>query len=238
MGIIYDKSNSVVGYRIQSIRELEILISIFDKYPLKTEKWADFQLFKNAFEIIKDKKHTTKEGIEELFLIKASMNTSLKNEQNLKIIEKKRPQRNLENLNISDLNWISGFVEGEGCFSISIIKSKLREVNEAVLCRFIITQHIRDLNILKKIQEIFECGRIEINNKGYAFFVISSFKDITEKLIPFFNKYPLIGDKNKSLEDFVTVVELMKENKHLTKNGLEKIKQIKAGMNKGRKIDK
>jgi len=70
------------------------------------------------------------------------------------------------------------------------------------------------------------------------FFVISSFKDITEKLIPFFNKYPLIGDKNKSLEDFVTVVELMKENKHLTKNGLEKIKQIKAGMNKGRKIDK
>lgn len=38
--------------------------------------------------------------------------------------------------------------------------------------------------------------------------------------------------------DFVKVVELMKSKAHLTKDGLEEIKQIKSGMNRGRDLDK
>ena len=37
--------------------------------------------------------------------------------------------------------------------------------------------------------------------------------------------------------DFCRAAELMKEKKHLTKEGLEEIRQIKAGMNQGRKLN-
>jgi hypothetical protein len=65
-------------------------------------------------------------------------------------------------------------------------------------------------------------------------FVVSRFSDITEKIIPFFDKYPLVGVKRLDYLDFVKVAELMKEKAHLTAEGLEQIRVIKAGMNRGR----
>jgi hypothetical protein len=53
-------------------------------------------------------------------------------------------------------------------------------------------------------------------------------------LIPFFEKYPISGIKYLDFADFCQVAELMKESKHLTKEGLEEIKRIKQQMNSGR----
>jgi hypothetical protein len=47
-------------------------------------------------------------------------------------------------------------------------------------------------------------------------------------------KYPIIGVKSKDFADFCLIAELMKNKKHLTTEGLNQIRQIKAGMNKGR----
>ena len=60
------------------------------------------------------------------------------------------------------------------------------------------------------------------------------FSDISEKIIPLFEKYTLQGVKAKEYEDFKKVAVLIKYKAHLTKEGLEQIKQIKAGMNRGR----
>jgi hypothetical protein len=63
---------------------------------------------------------------------------------------------------------------------------------------------------------------------------VAKFSDLSEKIIPFFLKHPLHGTKLADYEDFKRVAELMKTKAHLTAEGLEEIRQIKAGMNRGR----
>ena len=53
-------------------------------------------------------------------------------------------------------------------------------------------------------------------------------------IIPFFQKYPIIGVKAKDFEDFTKVALLMQDKAHLTEEGIEKIKIIKSNMNSNR----
>ena len=48
---------------------------------------------------------------------------------------------------------------------------------------------------------------------------------------------PLLGVKAKNLTDFCKVANIMKAKGHLTKEGLDKILEIKTGMNTGRVLD-
>ena len=78
IGSIYTYSNrNKVNYSIDSIKDLIILINHFEKYPLLTQKAADFRLFKQIIEIIKKKNHLTLEGLYQIINIKASMNLGL-----------------------------------------------------------------------------------------------------------------------------------------------------------------
>ena len=61
--------------------------------------------------------------------------------------------------------------------------------------------------------------------------VVQKLSDLTENIIPFFDKYLLQGVKVKDYEDFKRVADLMKVNAHLTKGGLEEIRKIRSGMN-------
>jgi len=63
---------------------------------------------------------------------------------------------------------------------------------------------------------------------------ITNLSEITKTIIPFFEEHPLVGSKVKDYEDFKQVVKLMESGEHLTLEGLNKIKQIKLGMNRGR----
>ena len=40
--IYYKKKYKIVYFRVQSVKELKIIIDHFDKYPFITQKWADF----------------------------------------------------------------------------------------------------------------------------------------------------------------------------------------------------
>lgn len=60
------------------------------------------------------------------------------------------------------------------------------------------------------------------------------FSDLDEKIIPFFEKYPLVGDKLQDFSYFKIAAEIIKVKGHLTEEGLEKIRAIKAEMNRGR----
>ena len=62
---------------------------------------------------------------------------------------------------------------------------------------------------------------------------MTSFSDMQDKIIPFFKKYPIRGTKLEDFEDFCKVAEMMEQNKHLTEEGLNRIREIKARMNRG-----
>jgi len=51
--------------------------------------------------------------------------------------------------------------------------------------------HSRDLALLLKIKEFFECGIIVKNDsKNEVSFRLNSLQDLTNKIIPHFEKYP------------------------------------------------
>jgi hypothetical protein len=90
---------------------------------------------------------------------------------------------------------------------------------------------------MKKLVTFFECGRIESTSKSVGLhFVVTKFKDIIDKVIPFFDKYPIEGIKSLDYLDFKRVAGLMKNKAHLTKEGLHEIRIIKSKMNSRRNL--
>jgi hypothetical protein len=57
------QNRKMVNYSIDSIKDLNKLIIHLDKYPLITQKAADFLLFKQAVKLVNNKTHITVEGL-------------------------------------------------------------------------------------------------------------------------------------------------------------------------------
>ncbi len=130
-------------------------------------------------------------------------------------------------------NWIVGFVDGEGCFSVSVFKNRTSKYGYQVMPEFVVTQGEKSKYVLEEIQHFFGCGAIFVNrrydnhNEHIYRFCIRSFKDIDEKVIPFFKENPLRTSKKNDFILFCEVIELMKQKFHLTLEGLEKIRDLK-----------
>ena len=131
-----------------------------------------------------------------------------------------------------DPHYIVGFVDGEGCFSITINKNgeHLPEV------RLIFEIELRedDEAILQQIKNILGCGNIyQLDYKRYdnwrphVKYKVSNFSDIAGKIIPFFQRYPLQAKKQKQFEKFCRVAEMIRSKEHLTPAGIAKIKSIR-----------
>jgi hypothetical protein len=97
---------------------------------------------------------------------------------------------------------------------------------------FSISQHFRDKILLKNFVNYLGCGRsYESKNLNETYYLVTLFSDIIEKILPFFEKYPLLGCKKKDYIDFVNVAKLIKSKDHLTSVELDKILKIKSNMN-------
>ena len=235
VGKISKQGTKSVQLVVISSKELEAVIKHFNNYPLLTTKWADFKLFLRIYEMKIRKEHLTLEGLRQIIEIKAAMNLGLSEKLQLAFPDVVAVERPLViDKKISDPNWLAGFTSAEGCYYINIFKSNSSKIGEAVKLKFQITQHVRNELLIKSFMKYFKCGNIYIKGNAYDFRV-TKFIDITEKIIPFFKKYPVLGVKALDFDDWCKVAELMQEKKHLTQAGLEQIRQIKAGMNTGRK---
>ena len=133
-------------------------------------------------------------------------------------------------------SYISGFVDGEGCFSITIQKSNNVKLGIQVIPEFHVSQHQDRTEVLKVIKRKFGCGYIKSNNPKNpkdltSVYVVRNIDDLRDKVIPFFTKHPLISIKQNDFKKFAQVVSLMKEGGHLKKNGLITILKIAYSMN-------
>lgn len=135
-------------------------------------------------------------------------------------------------------DYVCGFVDGEGCFTIVISKHKQKKLGLDARLHFEIELRADDEEILRRIQETLDCGKIyHLNYQRYGWhphveLKVSSIKEIREKLIPFFQKHPLQGKKRHSYDLFVQAVKVFEEKEHLTMIGIEKLYRIRKKMNK------
>ena len=108
-----------------------------------------------------------------------------------------------------------------------------------MLLRFSIGQQARDEQLLRSFIDYLNCGKVQKKfnkkyNKEYFEFRVEKFADIDTKIIPFFVKYPIVGQKQLDFQDFCKVANLVKERAHLTLDGLNEIRRIKDSMNSKR----
>lgn len=230
------KHKGMIHYRVSSIKDLVVIIDHFDKYPLITQKQADYLLFKEAFKLVNRKEHLTIEGIHKIVSIKALMNNGLSD--NLKYFFSDItpvPRSLILSKKIPNPNWLAGFVTGDGSFLIHLQKSSSHTCGFQIKLKLQITQHSRDTQLMKSLVEYLDCGQYKERSSKFAGdFIVTKFSDINEKIIPFFNKYPIKGVKALDFSDFCKVAIIINNKAHLTKEGMEQIIKIKEGMNTGR----
>lgn len=77
VGKIHDSGKNLIQYRIQTSDELAILIKHLGNYPLLSQKKADYELFKEAYELVIKKEHLNKQGLLKIVSLKGSLNLGL-----------------------------------------------------------------------------------------------------------------------------------------------------------------
>ncbi len=111
--------------------------------------------------------------------------------------------------------YLCGLVDGEGSFSISIKPHNTTKFGWVIDPTFSLTLEETAEHVLRELQQALRCGRI-ITKPGQPnckLFIEESRRNLKEKVIPFFERYPL-EVKRKSFEHFKKVIERLEQKEH------------------------
>lgn len=129
-------------------------------------------------------------------------------------------------------NYISGYVDGEGCFCVSFQPSVRHRLGWEVRPSFSVSQNSDRAEILYLIKERWDCGSIRPDRSDKTLkFEVRNIKDLNEKVIPHFKQFPLRSSKRVDSEYFGTICQLVSEEKHLEKDGFIAIVETAMKMN-------
>ena len=196
----------------------------------------DYFLFKQAYLLLVNQEHLTPEGLRQIISIKASINNGL----SIVLKEafpdiKPAPTVKRENISIYNPQWLAGFTSGEGSFGVKI-RNPMGNSQAIIELIFQINQHVRDKKLINSIAEYLGCGKIYKHSVKAVVYRVSKRSDLTNIIIPFFNKHPILGVKSLDFIDFKKVCEILKTKDHLTSTSVfNQIIEIKNGMNLNRK---
>ncbi len=127
--------------------------------------------------------------------------------------------------------WIVGFVDGEGCFHVSINRMQKMKLGWQVLPEFRVVQHQRDESVLYRIKNYFGFGEVTVNHEDRKEYRVRGLNNLNN-IVDFFQQYRLCTSKRKNLELFVRILDLMNQRQHLTKEGLDVIALLASQMNR------
>ena len=128
--------------------------------------------------------------------------------------------------------YISGYADGEGCFTVSIAPRATLLVGWEVRPSFSVSQNGDRAEVLYAIQSYFGCGRIRPDRSDRTLkWETRRLEDILGRVVPHFDAYPLLSGKRSDYERFASVCRLMAGGAHRTRGGLIEIVELVRGMN-------
>ena len=132
--------------------------------------------------------------------------------------------------------YLSGFIDGEGCFYVGIVPTKFHHLGWQVICEFRVSQNPKGKMILKELKKELDCGYLKPNHPGSLrdkswVFMVRNKDDLRAKVIPFFKENPLRTGKKDDLKKFIKVLGMVGKNHHFSKTGLLKVVDIAYSMN-------
>ncbi len=134
-----------------------------------------------------------------------------------------------------DPRWIAGFVDGEGCFSVSIHRNSFmhRHNGWQLQAAFQVYQHRDHREVLDLLCMFFGCGAVRSKGPNSQVMTYSVFRlnDLATTIIPFFESTGRLFVKDADFRIFATIVRSMQSKEHLTGDGFERIVRLAYGMN-------
>jgi len=132
-----------------------------------------------------------------------------------------------------DINsYISGFVDGEGCFCVSFQPSRRHRYGWEVRPSFSVSQNADRAALLYRIQQLWNCGFIRPDRSDKTIkFEVRNVCDLVEKVLPHFRAFPLFSSKQTDVERFDRICQLVLEGKHLEPAGFVQIVGLAMEMN-------
>ena len=101
---------------------------------------------------------------------------------------------------------------------------------------FSVSQNSDRAQVLFQMKEYFGCGSIRPDYSDKTLkYEVRSLNDLMEKIIPFFDQFSLQSEKQRDFLLFKQVCNLMVNDEHVSKDGLEKIEQLANQMNSGKR---
>lgn len=225
-------------FTISQLSDIEnVLIPLFEQFPLNSTKHLDYLAFKKAFLMFLNRK-TSKLNKEDLY----SEIIELKDSMNVKRISYVLPVGH--HVRITG-NYLVGLLEGDGSFYLNKQDMTVRVSLVTTTPNKVLLEKIREflLNDLDEYSGILgSCTKlinitdkkIKGDNKPISVLEISQVDYICNILIPYFDKIQFRTKKYLDYTDFRTLAFLTLDGKYLTEKGKELMIKLGDTMNNNR----
>jgi hypothetical protein len=129
-------------------------------------------------------------------------------------------------------SYISGYVDGEGCFTVSFSRRSTLRAGWEVRPSFSVSQNADRSQVLRLMLEYFGCGTIRPDRSDNTVkYEVRGIDDLVTRIVPHFEKYPLMSDKQRDFQHFAAACGLVSAKAHLGLPGLREIVGLALQMN-------
>ncbi len=130
--------------------------------------------------------------------------------------------------------YLAGFADGEGSFNVSFRPRGDYKLPWKISLCFNISQ--RDPVILAQFKRHLRCGTMRQRRDGVWYYEVNNLVPILESVLPFFERFQFLSAKKKrDFAKFKQLAQLMREGRHLTREGVDEVLSIRREMNDGGK---
>jgi hypothetical protein len=132
--------------------------------------------------------------------------------------------------------YLAGFADGEGSFNVALRKREDYCLGWKVSLCFNVSQ--KERHILAFFKRYLGCGKLRERKDGIVYYEVNNFNAIVNNIIPFFKRFSFMSSKKqRDFSKFKKIARIIEEGKHLTKDGLIEILNLRKDMNDGGKRD-
>jgi LAGLIDADG endonuclease len=128
--------------------------------------------------------------------------------------------------------YISGYVDGEGCFTVSMSPRAKLAAGWEVRPSFSVSQNGDRAEVIHAIRGYFGCGSIRPDRSDHTLkWETRRLEDLLVRVIPHFELWPLLSGKRHDFDRFASVCQLMARGAHRHRAGLIRIAILARDMN-------
>jgi hypothetical protein len=129
--------------------------------------------------------------------------------------------------------YISGYVDGEGSFSVAVQRNPSCRLGFQLVPEFHVSQNADRAQVLELIRDRLGCGYIKPNSKRdrALVLVVRDRRELLQRVIPFFERSPILSAKRADFETFARIVRQMAHGHHRSLAGFNELLELALSMN-------